>query len=235
MRATAGAGSPGRHSDTLTGYSWREARRYVLGPLVVGLVLLLTGRRTGWVVVGAAGATALFFRDPERPLVAEPGVVYSAADGIVTAVEPAIQDPWMPDGRASRVSVFLSLHNVHVNRSPVAGRVDRMQALGSGFAPALFRAAADNRRNRVALDAEVGRVVVVQVAGALARRISSWVRVGDQVEAGQRLGMIHFGSRTDVLLPVGAAEFLVSPGNRVRAGVTPIARLRVRGHRCAGT
>ncbi len=219
----------------MTGDSWREARSYVLGPLALGVPLLLTGRRTGWAAVAAAAAAALFFRDPERALVAEPGVVYSAADGIVTAAEPAVPDPWMPGGRAARLSVFLSLHNVHVNRSPVDGRVARMEALGGGFAPALFAAAADNRRNRLALDAELGRVVVVQVAGALARRISSWVRVGDHVAAGQRLGMIHFGSRTDVLLPVGVAEFLVSPGNRVRAGVTPVARLRVGGQQCADT
>ncbi len=130
----------------------------------------------------------------------------------------------MPGGRATRITVFLSLTDVHVNRSPVPGRIARMERLGDGFAPALLRAAVDNRRNRLALDGPQGPVVVVQVAGALARTISTWVHVGERVAAGQRLGIIHFGSRTDVLLPPRAADVLVTPRTRVRAGVTPLAR-----------
>jgi phosphatidylserine decarboxylase len=144
-------------------------------------------------------------------------------------VDEDVEEPWLPGGRAARVTVFLSLTDVHVNRSPVEGQVTRQEELGDGFAPALFRGAQDNRRNRISLDGPAGPVVVVQVAGALARTITSWVGVGDKVAAGERLGIIHFGSRTDVLLPRGGAEILVSRGTRVTAGVTPLARLRERG------
>lgn len=211
----------------MTRIAWQEARRYVLAPLIAGVGLLAARRRAGWLGVGAAGAAALFFRDPERSLVPEPGVLYAAADGIVTRVEEHVDEPWLPEG-ALGISTFLSLHNVHVNRSPVAGRITDVQVLSGGFAPALFARSEDNRRRRIAIDGERGRVVVVQVAGMLARTISGWAGTGDRVATGQRLGIIHFGSRTDVLLPVGSAEVLVRRGERVRAGVTPLARYHAR-------
>jgi phosphatidylserine decarboxylase len=205
--------------------TWPVARRYVLPPAAVAGALLVTGRRSGWALAGLAGVVAAFFRDPERPLQADPDVVYAAADGLVTAVDLGVDDPWLPAG-ADRVTVFLSLHNVHVTRSPIAARLERSEELGDGFAPALFKTASDNRRNRLLLDADGTPVVVVQVAGAIARTITSWVRPGDRLAAGQRLAVIHFGSRTDVLVPTGTAEVLVRPRQRVRAGVTPLFRLR---------
>ncbi|MDP9417930.1 MAG: phosphatidylserine decarboxylase, partial [Actinomycetota bacterium] len=202
---------------------------YVLPPLVGGTALLATGRRAGWARwAGAAGvaagvAAALFFRDPERPAPVHTDVVYAGADGFVTRVEERSDEPWLP-GRATNISTFLSLHNVHVNRSPVTGRIVHEESVPGGFAPALFARSESNRRRRVAIDGARGRVVVVQVAGLLARRISPWVGAGEDVVAGQRLGIIHFGSRTDVLLPAGSAQVLVRPGDRVLAGVTPLAR-----------
>lgn len=209
--------------------TWPLARRYAAAPLVVGVSLALAGRRSGWAALGLGAAVVAFFRDPERPPPRDPSLVVAASDGFVTGVDFDVEEPWLPGSRATRVTVFLSLTDVHVNRSPVAGRVTRQEELGDGFAPALFRGAKDNRRNRIALDGPAGPVVVVQVAGALARTITSWVRIGDRVAAGDRLGIIHFGSRTDVLLPAGSAEVLVSRGARVHAGVTPLARLRERG------
>lgn len=207
--------------------TWAVARRYALPPAGLGALLVATGRRrTGGGALALAAVVTAFFRDPERPLHADPDVVYAAADGLVTAVESGVEDAWLPGGRGDRVTVFLSLHNVHVTRSPIAGRLERSEELGDGFAPALFKTAADNRRNRLLLDAEGTPVVVVQVAGMIARRITSWVRPGDRLAAGQRLSVIHFGSRTDVLVPVGSAEVLVRPRQRVRAGVTPLYRLR---------
>jgi phosphatidylserine decarboxylase len=153
-------------------------------------------------------------------------VVYAAADGVVTAVEEPVLDEWMPNLRGLRITTFLGLHNVHVNRSPVAGEVTQVQAVPGGFAPALFASAATNSRRRLAVDGPAGRVVVIQVAGLLARKISCWVRPGEGVAAGQRIGMIHLGSRTDVLLPEGSVDVLASPGQRVRAGLTPLARYR---------
>jgi phosphatidylserine decarboxylase len=206
--------------------TWPLARRYAAAPLVVGVPLVLAGRRSGWAALGLGAAVVAFFRDPERPPPRDPSLVVAASDGFVTGVDTDVEEPWLPGGRATRVTVFLSLTDVHVNRSPVAGRITRQEELGDGFAPALFRGAKDNRRNRIALDGPAGPVVVVQVAGALARTITSWVEPGDRVAAGERLGIIHFGSRTDVLLPAGRADVLVSRGTRVRAGVTPLARLR---------
>ncbi len=209
-------------------HTWPAARRYVLPPLVVGVPLAVAGRRSGWGLVGVAGVVLAFFRDPERPLPADPGVVFAASDGFVTGVDDDVEEAWLPGGRATRVTVFLSLTDVHVTRSPVAATLIRSETAGSGFAPALLRGAQNNRRTRLALDGPVGPVVVVQVAGAIARTISNWVRVGDRLAAGQRLGVIHFGSRTDVLLPRGSVDVLVAAGTRVRGGVTPLARYRDR-------
>lgn len=210
----------------MTSRSWRESARYVLPSAALATVLLLLRRRVGWLALAATGLLALFFRDPERRLDPDPDLVYAAADGVVTAIDEPALDEWMPDGRCLRITTFLGLHNVHVNRSPVGGEVSQVQAVAGGFAPALFPSARDNSRRRLAIDGQVGRVVVIQVAGLLARRISGWVEPGDRVVAGQRVGMIHLGSRTDVLLPVESVEVLVSLGQRVRAGLTPLARYR---------
>lgn len=178
-------------------------------------------RRAGWSALGVSALALLFFRDPERRLEAEPDVIYAAADGVVMGVEE-VEEPWI--GLAERIITFLSLHNVHVNRSPVAGRVAKAEEIGGGYLPAFLGGAESNRRVRLAVDGERGRVVVAQRSGMVARRISRWVEVGDEVEAGGRIGLIHLGSRADVLLPAGAARALVRPGDRVRAGITPLAR-----------
>lgn len=211
----------------ITHRSWNEARRYVLAPLIVGGVLLATGRRYGWFAVLAAVLSLLFFRDPQRPLddrTAEEGVVYAAADGRITGVDHEARERWMPGERAIKVTTFLSLHNVHVNRSPVRGRVVETEEVAGGYYPALFEKAEENNQNRISLDTDRGRVVVIQVSGLIARRIACWVGGGEAVGAGERIGLIHFGSRTDVLLPAGSAEVLVKTGQKVRAGETPIAR-----------
>jgi len=210
----------------MTPRSWQEARRYVLTTSVAGAVLLLLGRRSGWVVLGFAGLFGSFFRDPERRLTPDPAVVYAAADGVVTSIEEDVGDAWLPNGAGIRISTFLGLHNVHVTRSPVAGKVTRTESVPGGFAPALFPRSGNNTRRRLAIDGAAGRVVVVQVAGLLARKISCWVEQGESVAAGQRVGMIHLGSRADVLLPPHCADILVSRGERVRAGRTELARYR---------
>ena len=211
----------------ITERSWKAARRYVFPPLAAGAALLLAGwRRSGLFALGAAGATLAFFRDPERPLEPEPDVVYAAADGFVTEIEEA-HEPWIPGGEAVRISTFLSIHNVHVNRSPVRGSIVKIEELPGRFVPAFLGGAKDeNHQNRIAIDGPMGRAVVVQIVGMVARKISSWIEVGESVKTGQRIGLIHFGSRTDVLLPAGSAEPLVRPGDRVRAGQTPLARYK---------
>ncbi|WP_459645980.1 phosphatidylserine decarboxylase [Kineococcus sp. NUM-3379] len=228
--AAGAAGRPAWGSQfALTSRTWSEARRYVVPAGAVGAGLLLARRRAGWAALGAGGLLGLFFRDPERPLTPDPRVVYAAADGVVTHVEESVADPWMPAGRATRISTFLNLHNVHVQRSPVAGEVAEVEAVRGRFAPALATGSDLNTRTRTALDGPAGRVVVVQIAGMIARRITTWAAPGDRLEAGQRLGVIHLGSRTDVLLPVDRADVLVRAGDRVRAGITPLARYRDHG------
>lgn len=122
----------------LTPRSWSEARRYVWPALLAGGVLGLARRREAWLALGVAGSVTWFFRDPERPLPADSAIVYAAADGVVTDVDAAANDPWVPGGGAVRISTFLSLHNVHVNRSPVAGRIAAVEKASGRFAPAFL-------------------------------------------------------------------------------------------------
>jgi phosphatidylserine decarboxylase len=209
--------------------SWRalrQAPRYLAGVACLELALAAAGVRSrGRLLAGSAGALLLFFRDPKRYLEPEADVAYAPADGTVVKVDE-VRDPWVPGEEATRISTFLSLHNVHVTRSPVGGRIAGEQEMDGGYRPAFLARAEANRRRRLAIDGRSGRIVVVQVAGLVARKITSWVSVGDDLAPGERLGLIHFGSRTDVLLPAGSADVLVSPGNRVRAGQSPLARYR---------
>jgi phosphatidylserine decarboxylase len=206
--------------------SWRalrEARRYVAWAAAADLLVALAGRRAGWMSAATALASLLFFRDPERELEPEDGTVYASADGVIVGVDRTT-DPWMED-EALRVSTFLSIHNVHVIRSPATGQVAADEEIGGGYAPAFLGRSEKNLRKRLAIDGSAGRVVIVQIAGMLARKITSWTDLGAGVTAGQRVGLIHLGSRTEVLLPPDRYEALVRPGQRVRAGVTPIARV----------
>ena len=177
--------------------SWRalrEARRYVLWALLADTVVVLSGRRAGWMAASAAAASLLFFRDPERSLDPEADLVYATADGVIVGVDET-SDPWMAD-RALRLSTFLSLHNVHVIRSPLAGRISADEEITGGFAPAFLGRSAQNLRKRLAIDGNSGRVVVVQIAGMLARKITSWTHLGAGVDAGERLSLIHISEPT---------------------------------------
>lgn len=212
--------------------SWRglrEARRYLVGVVALEALLLATGFRAAARTLLVTVAPALLcFRDPERRIDADEDAVYAAADGVVTAVDPVIE-PWLDGGEGTRVSTFLAIYDVHVTRSPVAGRVTLEEEVAGGFRAAFRPAAEENRRRRVAIDGARGRVVVTQVAGMVARRVAPWARLGQELTAGQRLAMIHFGSRVDVVLPPDAAEVCVRVGERVRAGTTPLARYRAVG------
>ena len=206
--------------------SWRalrEARRYVPAAVLAELALAPLRALRGRLVVSVGLVCLAFFRDPRRPLEADPDSVYAPADGVIVAID-TVGEEWLPGGDALRVSTFLAVYDVHVNRSPVAGRVARAEETPGGFAPAFLRRASGNHRKRLAIDGDGRRVVLVQIAGLLARRISSWVWAGDRVAAGQRIALIHFGSRAEVLVPAAEARPLVAVGERVRAGTTPIAR-----------
>jgi phosphatidylserine decarboxylase len=208
----------------MTWKSLREARRYLALALVAEVAMLPFGLRRGRLAVATAAGCLLFFRDPRRETPDDPDVVYAPADGIVVGVDTA-PEKWLEgDDEALRISTFLSIHDVHVNRSPAAGEIVEAETIGGGYAPAFLGRADRNHRKRLAIDDGRRRVVVVQIAGMVARRISSWAWLGDSVSAGERIALIHFGSRAEVLLPAGAADPTVRVGQRVRAGVTPIAR-----------
>jgi phosphatidylserine decarboxylase len=170
-----------------------------------------------------------FFRDPKRVIPADPDVLVSPADGVITHLEE-VEAPDFPGGKAFRVSIFLSVFNVHVNRLPRSGRVVRVRYYPGAFLDARAGECAV-RNEQLWIDLEDGRlgvpIRVKQVAGAIARRIVCWLKPGEAVQGGDRLGMIKFGSRTDVLLPPDAVkEVLVRVGEAVQGGSRVLLRLR---------
>jgi phosphatidylserine decarboxylase len=175
--------------------------------------------------------TVYFFRDPERRIPTDPDVLLSPADGTVTHVEE-VNDGDFPDGRALRISIFLSVFNVHVNRSPCTGRVVAVRYFQGSFLDARnAESAVRNEQLWVDLnERDAHRLVrVKQISGAIARRIVCWLRAEEEVRAGDRFGMIKFGSRTDVLLPAGdAAAVCVRKGDKVQGGSTILLRLQPR-------
>lgn len=169
-----------------------------------------------------------FFRDPERIVPVDADALLSPADGTVTGVGE-VEEPDFPGGRAFRVSIFLSPFNVHLNRVPRSGKVVALRYFKGRFAAAT-RADCDRVNEQFWTDFEEPsgrRIRVKQVAGAVARRIVCWLRLGEEVKAGDRYGMIKLGSRTDVLLPAGEAiDVQVKVGDKVRGGLTVLLRFR---------
>jgi phosphatidylserine decarboxylase len=166
-----------------------------------------------------------FFRDPDRPVSADPRDVVSAADGLVTHVEET-EEKEVLHGTARRISVFLSVFDVHTNKAPIAGKVTYVQHHAGLFLDARDPdCATKNEGMTWGIEGGKATLVVRQLTGAIARRIVPWAKVGDTLEKGGRFGMIRFGSRTDVFLPMDA-EILVKPGDRVKGGGTVIARLK---------
>ena len=162
-----------------------------------------------------------FFRDPARAIPQAAGLVVSPADGVVTAAEVVET----PSGRRLRLSIFLSVFNVHVNRSPIAGKVVAFEYQKGQFLNAMNRASStENEQTLIVLDGGGYEVSFKQIAGLLARRIVCNLKVGDVVERGQRMGLIKFGSRVDVLMPADAT-LTVKLGTRVSGGSTILAQL----------
>jgi phosphatidylserine decarboxylase len=175
------------------------------------------------------GFMAYFFRDPDRNVPQDAALVVSPADGRVMIAGPS-DGRWSPPGEWKQVTIFLSPMDVHMNRTPVDGRVTRVDYRPGKFLPAHTPAANDNELNEVWIDHNGRTVVVRQVVGILARRIVCRVREGEVLERGQRMGLMKFGSRMDVFLPVDA-ELRVSVGQRVIGGETVLAVLRSAGAR----
>jgi phosphatidylserine decarboxylase len=185
------------------------------GVWALWLLALERDRRLRTLALGAVPAVVTwFFRDPEREIAEAP--VVAAADGVVRDVEAH------PDGR-TRVVTYLNLLDVHVTRTPVAGTITSVERRPGGWVPAFRKEAERNERLVWWIDSPLGGVEVVEIAGTVARRIVLYAHAGETVERGERIGLIRFGSRVDVYLPAGI-EPAVRVGQRVRAGVTPLAR-----------
>jgi phosphatidylserine decarboxylase len=206
-----------------------EGYPFVGGFALATLVLWWLYAPLGWIAFVLTLWCAYFFRDPVRVTPIREGLVVAPADGrvsmIVQALPPA--ELGLGDKPLPRISIFMSVFNCHVNRSPVAGRIDRIAYRPGAFINAeLDKASEDNERNSLVISTPNGRIGVVQIAGLVARRIVCFVRDGQSIGAGERFGLIRFGSRLDVYLPEGMKS-LVSEGQTAVAGETILADFRL--------
>lgn len=205
-----------------------EGRKFVAIFAGITLVLFLIWGPLGWLGTGLTVWCYYFFRDPVRVTPAREGLMVSPADGVVSLLEPAVPpaELGLGDAPMTRVSVFMSVFNCHVNRLPLAGRITRIAYRPGKFLNAsLDKASSDNERNGLAVETADGRRYgVVQIAGLVARRILCEVKEGQALMTGERFGLIRFGSRLDIYLPEGVNP-LVCIGQTMIAGETVIADL----------
>ncbi len=196
---------------------------------LASLILFWVWSPLGWIGVVLTVWCALFFRDPVRVTPVREDIVVAPADGRVSMVSQVVPpaELGLGDKPLLRISIFMSVFNCHVNRSPVAGRIERIAYRPGKFINAeLDKASEDNERNSLVISTSAGRIGVIQIAGLVARRIVSFVREGQTIGAGERFGLIRFGSRLDVFLPEGAKS-LVSEGQTAIAGETVLADFRI--------
>lgn len=191
----------------------------------VSVVLGLLWQPLFWIGVILTAWCAYFFRDPQRVTPVDDALVVSPADGIVSAVGPAVppRELGLGDDEMLRISVFMNVFSVHINRAPTRGRITRIEHRPGSFLNAeLDKASQENERNGLVIDSPNGAIAVVQIAGLVARRILCWVEHGTSISVGERFGLIRFGSRVDVYLP-NSARTRVAVGQISIAGETVIA------------
>ncbi len=217
-----------RLRDTVLKPMHPEGYRFVGIFAAITFVLFLLWEPLGWTGVILTIWCYYFFRDPKRSVPLGDSLVLSPADGVVSLIEPAVppEELGMGPQPLTRVSVFMSVFNCHVNRMPAAGQISAIAYRPGKFVSAsLDKASADNERNSLAIDLPDGRkLAVVQIAGLVARRIVCFAKVGQSLRAGDRFGLIRFGSRLDVYLPDGVAP-LVALGQTMIAGESILADL----------
>jgi phosphatidylserine decarboxylase len=203
----------------------REGYSFGLPPLALGGVFfLLHWYIAGGVWVILALFVFSFFRDPERVIPVEPGAVVSPADGRVMVVQEE-QNAGRP---GKRISIFLAIWNVHINRSPAAGTITKLEYRPGKFLAAMQeRASVENEQNVFTLTTDAGEMVFKQIAGLIARRVVSWKKLGDQLARGERIGLMRFSSRMDLWIPKGA-EIVAKVGDRVEGGTSVLARWPVK-------
>ncbi|KYZ77154.1 phosphatidylserine decarboxylase [Anaerosporomusa subterranea] len=204
----------------------KEGHTYILILAVITIILGVTLSPYWSIVPGTITAFVMFFfRNPRRNVPEDPSLILSPADGTVMSVSEVFEDQFL-NAPGVKVSIFLSVFDVHVNRSPVEGDIKFQQYTCGRFKPA-FKASAgfENERHAIGLECGDMKILVTQIAGLIARRIVSWVTVGSLLERGQRYGMIKFGSCTEVVVPLNV-DIVVKKGDRVVGGETIIGRVR---------
>jgi len=210
-----------------------EGRKFgVIAAAIALLAFLLLPQWIGWILVGLTIWVLAFFRDPVRVFPRGTGYIVAPADGLVTmiATVPPPRELAGPEGLGdepmTRVSIFMSVFDVHINRTPIAGTIRRIVYISGKFLSAdLDKASEENERQHILVEGPDGtRIGFTQIAGLVARRIVPFVKPGDIVTGGQRVGLIRFGSRVDVYLPAGTAP-RIALGQRAIAGETVLARL----------
>ena len=206
----------------------REGIKFILIFSVISLILFFIYIPLGWVGIGLTIWCYYFFRDPKRTIPVRDGQLVSPADGVISLIEKTMPPPELDIEKEelTRISVFMNVFNCHVNRSPIAGKVMEINYRpGKFFNASLDKASVDNERNSLVLQIPDGRqIVVVQIAGLVARRIVSFVKPKQTLRIGQRFGLIRFGSRVDIYLPTGVQP-LVCIGQIMVSGETVIADL----------
>ena len=206
----------------------REGIKFILIFSVISLILFFIYIPLGWVGIGLTIWCYYFFRDPKRTIPVRDGLLVSPADGVISLIEKTMPPPELDIEKEelTRISVFMNVFNCHVNRSPIAGKVMEINYRpGKFFNASLDKASVDNERNSLVLQIPDGRqIVVVQIAGLVARRIVSFVKPKQTLRIGQRFGLIRFGSRVDIYLPTGVQP-LVCIGQTMVSGETVIADL----------
>jgi phosphatidylserine decarboxylase len=232
-----------KHDSPLptTTVKWRfpsvhpDGRKYAVGVGAAALLaFILHLQFLAWILIGITIWVAAFFRDPVRTTPRGDKLIIAPADGLVTMIAKVGPPPELRgsdslvDGDYTRVSIFMSVFDVHINRAPITGRVKRIAYVPGKFVNAdLDKASEDNERQHMLIESSDGlRIGFTQIAGLVARRIISFVREGDVVDAGQRVGLIRFGSRVDVFLPAGTAPKVLL-GQRTIAGETVLAEIGV--------
>lgn len=203
----------------------REGYPFIAGFGVVTVVLGIFSTNLFWIGLILTAWCAYFYRDPQRVTPVDDRLVISPADGVVSAVGPAVPPRELGLGSAemTRISVFMNVFSCHVNRAPVRGRITRIEHRPGKFLNAeLDKASQENERNGLVIESPNGTVAAVQIAGLVARRIICWAEAGGNIAVGERFGLIRFGSRVDVFLPRGATA-RVSVGQTAVAGETVIA------------
>jgi phosphatidylserine decarboxylase len=203
-----------------------EGYKFASAPIVLGVAALLLGWHVLALQIAAFVLLALgtfilyFFRDPERVIPSDPAAIVSPADGRVLEVV----DEQFAGRAGKRVTIFLAIWNVHVNRTPLAGKITRIEYKPGKFQMAMKKSAsAENEQNIVYLETERGQVIFKQIAGMIARRVVLWKKSGDSVARGERIGIVRFGSRMDVWLPPDT-EITVKPGDHVAGGSSVVGR-----------